>query len=137
MNDSDLKMCNKKHKKLTWFFQLFTYLSSDIFFQILSLYFLLDMSDNSLYLRTNSIIFFIHLQRQQQTILIASKCLKYSGGDGRPHYRNRAGTGRSGPVPSRQPFSQQRSEGTVMLQNLDVIQQRCDGDIPVSVNNPV
>jgi hypothetical protein len=41
------------------------------------------------------------------------------------HYQNRAGSDRSGPVPSRQTFSLGGGDGTEM---------RRDGDVPLSVN---
>ena len=48
-------MRDKKHLNLNDFFQLFAYFSPQFSFHTLSLYFLFDMSYNSLHLRPNSI----------------------------------------------------------------------------------
>ena len=72
------KWAIKTTLKLTWFFQLFTYLSPQIFFHTLSLYFLFAMSYNSSQLRTNSNNF-SSTSEDKQAAIVASKQSKCSG----------------------------------------------------------
>jgi len=110
------------------FFQLFTHFSSPIFLSThtLSLYFLFDMSYNSSHLRTNSVNFSsIYEDKNRQHSLQANTRSVVEETQDCSHYRNRAGTDRSGPVPSRQTFSLNNGDGTEL---------RRDGYVPVSVN---
>jgi hypothetical protein len=94
------------------------------------------MSDNSLYLRTNSIHFSsIFKDNKGQQALFANKCLKYSGGDGRLVHTIGIEEAQAGMDLFRQ--ANHSRSATEIGRNCDVIELRCDGDVPVSVNNSV
>ena len=109
--ETNCEIRNKKTLELPDFFNYSPICPHNFSFQTLSLYFLFDMSYNSSHLRTNSINFSSisedkNRQHSLQTLEVQWRRRKTS------HYRNRAGTDRSGPVPSRQTFSLSNDDGT-------------------------